>query len=400
MAHLAVLALYTQLLTYAIQFLHVDTSDTVHKWASYSVAIAAILFTVKLLDERPSATRRRKRAAVWARVQALVRDGLRIDTPSKTTTVPAPLPDADRTEELLGVLASFPVALQHHLLGTRALPHPPLCDLLPAGYLTSLKRTEARVRFAAVHAGPSGSGSPQKPTIDGARLHANGLSSSSSSPNGNGTSNGNGNGKAPNSDDEGGDDDKSLVAPLTPSKKSNLHTPHPSNMPLALLRLLEAYIMGFVELPTDRGGWTALQGNRALDVVKGLNACLSEAEGVYADPQPMITVRLCLNVFLFVLPLWLVCLLRGWLAIFATVIVGALAKFVLEAVLSEPEATSSNHPLHKATVAMVHESLDTCPALARYYRRRLIARLGGDSHEVVELDRRIRRRDEWLPTFT
>lgn len=178
------------------------------------------------------------------------------------------------------MLASFPVALQHHLLGTRALPHPPLCDLLPAGYLTSLKRTEARVRFAAVHAGPSGSGSPQKPTIDGARLHANGLSSSS--PNGNGTSNGNGNGKAPNSDDEGGDDDKSLVAPLTPSKKSNLHTPHPSNMPLALLRLLEAYIMGFVELPTDRGGWTALQGNRALDVVKGLNACLSEAEGVYA----------------------------------------------------------------------------------------------------------------------
>lgn len=42
MAHLAVLALYTQLLTYAIQFLHVDTSGTVHKWASYSVAIAAI----------------------------------------------------------------------------------------------------------------------------------------------------------------------------------------------------------------------------------------------------------------------------------------------------------------------------------------------------------------------
>lgn len=68
--------------------------------------------------------------------------------------------------------------------------------------------------------------------------------------------------------------------------------------------------------------------------------------------------------------------------------------------VADDSAAASNHPLHKATVAMVHESLDTCPALARYYRRRLIARLGGDSHEVVELDRRIRRRDEWLPTFT
>jgi hypothetical protein len=49
---------------------------------------------------------------------------------------------------------------------------------------------------------------------------------------------------------------------------------------------------------------------------------------------------------------------------------------------------------------MVHESLEICPQLARYYRGRLIARLGGDSLEVSDLDRRIRRRDEWLPTFS
>jgi hypothetical protein len=51
-------------------------------------------------------------------------------------------------------------------------------------------------------------------------------------------------------------------------------------------------------------------------------------------------VRVCLNVFLFTLPLWLVCLFRRtWIAVIVTVIVGALAKFVLEAVLSEPEPT-------------------------------------------------------------
>jgi hypothetical protein len=46
---------------------------------------------------------------------------------------------------------------RHHLHGTRPLPQPPLCDLLPPAYLSSLKRTEARVRFADSHAGPSGS---------------------------------------------------------------------------------------------------------------------------------------------------------------------------------------------------------------------------------------------------
>jgi hypothetical protein len=51
----------------------------------------------------------------------------------------------------------------------------------------------------------------------------------------------------------------------------------------------------------------------------------------------LIDVRLTLNIFLFALPLWLVCKARGWLAILMTMIAGSLAKFVLEAVLSEPD---------------------------------------------------------------
>ncbi|WWC90090.1 uncharacterized protein L201_005023 [Kwoniella dendrophila CBS 6074] len=72
-------------------------------------------------------------------------------------------PIAERVDELAGLLVGFAFALQHHLHGTRPLPQPPLCDLLPSAYLASLKRTDARVRFAESHAGPSGSGSNSHP---------------------------------------------------------------------------------------------------------------------------------------------------------------------------------------------------------------------------------------------
>lgn len=198
-----------------------------------------------------------------------------------------------RSDELLAVITSFPIALLHHLLGTRALPHAPLIDLLPPGYLSSLKRTEARVRFAAAHAGPSGSGSPPS---------KNSAASSSSAPaqqqpegklaNGHAdedwedAGNGNGGASAKDDADEGtaaGQTTPSGSAPATPAtKKSNLGAPYPANLPLSLLRLMEAYILGLADLPLDRGGWSASQADRALAVVKGLNHYLSEAEGVYA----------------------------------------------------------------------------------------------------------------------
>lgn len=248
--------------------------------------------------------------------------------PKLTPTVSVSESEAGaRAEELLGVLASFPVALHHYIIGIRALPHPPLIDLLPAGYLSSLKRTDARVRFAVSHAGPSGSGSP----------HAvkNGLA--------NGT------------EKDGSEDESDAGTGARPAKKSNLQTPYPANLPLSLLRLMEAYILGLGGLPAERGGWTAVQTERALDVVKGLNVQLSIAEGVYdggchsrrsivplcvtltPEPPPLIGVRLCLNIALTFLPLWLTTVVRGWLAVLLTIGVVSWAKFVLEPALTEPD---------------------------------------------------------------
>lgn len=160
-----------------------------------------------------------------------------------------PVDAQTRREELLGIFAAFPVTLQHHLLGTRALPHSPACDLLPIGYLTSLKRTEARVRFATAHAGPSGSGSP-KPKNEGSDLVP------------------------------GSEDDSDANTPSTPAKKSNLQMPYPSNLPLSLLRLMEVYIAGLGSLAPERDGWSALQVERALNVTKGLSASLAQTESL------------------------------------------------------------------------------------------------------------------------
>lgn len=178
-------------------------------------------------------------------------------TPTRASSLPVPLssPNAattdveSRRDELLGLLAAFPITLQHHMMGTRALPHSPACDLLPLGYLTSLKRTEARVRFASAHAGPSGSGSP-KPKVESSET--------------NGTK-------------SGSEEDSDTIS-ATPAKKSNLQIPYPTNLPLSCLRLMEAYIVGLGSLPAERGGWTQLQVERAHAITKGLSANLSQAE--------------------------------------------------------------------------------------------------------------------------
>lgn len=182
--------------------------------------------------------------------------------PDESVAASEPSENDLRTEEFLGLLAGFPIALQHHLLGTRALPQPPLCDLLPADYLTSLKRTESRVRFAEEHSGPSGSGNPI-----GKNAKANGDA----------TANGAVAGAATHSDEES---DGKEEAPA-PVKKSNLHAPYPAHLPLSLLRLLEAYVAGFSQRSAEKGGWTPLQTQRALDAIKGLNAALTEAESIY-----------------------------------------------------------------------------------------------------------------------
>jgi DNA polymerase IIIc chi subunit len=62
----------------------------------------------------------------------------------------------------------------------------------------------------------------------------------------------------------------------------------------------------------------------------------------------------------------------------------------------------NHHPLPRFSRQILVESLEASPAFARFYRARLVARVGEDDAEVVELDRRWRRAggEEWMPTFT
>ncbi|KAL1413479.1 hypothetical protein Q8F55_001253 [Vanrija albida] len=438
---LALLTLYSVVVVLGIAWLHLE--QTIRSWATCIFGLSLLLVLSKALDERPSASRKRAKYRVWPGVQATVQDGLRMisvaaartssnvltatpttssppsetpssspkaqlspDLPGSEISIPASprrihtalsgdLAEA-RSDELLAVIASFPIALLHHLLGTRALPHAPLIDLLPSGYLSSLKRTEARVRFAAAHAGPSGSGSPPK---NGASAPAPAQQSEGKVPNGQTDEEwedaGNGKNEA-----DGEPPQTPGGTPATPAtKKSNLGAPYPANLPLALLRLMEAYILGLADLPVARGGWSASQADRALDVVKGLNHYLSETESVYADPPPFVNLGNALNFVLLCAPPFLACAVRTWRAILITIVAGSYVKLSLEPTIEEPDPSAPNHPLKQTLLHNLHEALDTCPSLARYYRARLVTRLGGDSDEVHELDRRTRRRDEWLPTF-
>ena len=65
--------------------------------------------------------------------------------------------------------------------------------------------------------------------------------------------------------------------------KSNLHAPHPPNLPLTLLRLMEAYALGLAEVSAERGGWSEAKRERMLGTVKGLAVHLGEAERLSAS---------------------------------------------------------------------------------------------------------------------
>lgn len=201
---------------------------------------------------------------------------------------------------------------RHNLQGTRPLPQAPLCDLLPSGYLSSLKRTEARVRFAEDHAGPSGSRS--------GRAEFGPRKTSSTDQ-----------GKSDQSQELGSlalgaeetitklseamtamdpvdtyrneelqqqlsqlnlpDDSADLPSQLSdgksftfttpePSKpqKSNLHSPNPPNLALAVLKVIELYVEGMREIPEDEGGWDLARRERGFNLVKALSEYLGKAE--------------------------------------------------------------------------------------------------------------------------
>jgi putative membrane protein len=61
----------------------------------------------------------------------------------------------------------------------------------------------------------------------------------------------------------------------------------------------------------------------------------------------------------------------------------------------------NHHPLPRFTSQIMNESLDISPSFQRYYRTRMVARLGEGDEEVDEIDRRCRRGgEEWVPNFT
>jgi hypothetical protein len=49
-------------------------------------------------------------------------------------------------------------------------------------------------------------------------------------------------------------------------------------MPLALLKLMESYVIGLSELPTEKGGWSDAKRERGLALVKSLSGHLGDAE--------------------------------------------------------------------------------------------------------------------------
>ena len=61
-------------------------------------------------------------------------------------------------------------------------------------------------------------------------------------------------------------------------RKSNLCAPYPPNMPLALLKLMESYVIGFAEVPKEKGGWAEAKRERGLNLVKSLSGHLGDAE--------------------------------------------------------------------------------------------------------------------------
>jgi hypothetical protein len=79
-----------------------------------------------------------------------------------------------------------------------------------------------------------------------------------------------------------------LNIPITPSKsdegggkvkaKSNLAIPNPPNLPLAMLKLMDSYVIGLAEVDAAKGGWAEAKRERMLGVVKALGAHLGDAE--------------------------------------------------------------------------------------------------------------------------
>lgn len=233
------------------------------------------------------------------------------------------------------------------------MPQPPLCDLLPPAYLSSLRRTEARVRF--VEDKPEPTVSDTEADADGfsrpgLRRRPTGPSSDTRPASGTGDTEwelsdlrikaeqaveklsqaiGGGGGDVGAEDIElrqqlsqlniptstihsshgrlprpTGQTQAQTQAqaqaqaqagatqpdsPLSPTgsregrRKSNLCAPYPPNLPLALLRLMESYVVELAEVPKEKAGWNEAKRERGLSLIKSLTRHLGDAERLSAS---------------------------------------------------------------------------------------------------------------------
>lgn len=187
---------------------------------------------------------------------------------------------------------------------------------MPVSYLLSLKRTEARVRFAELHAGPSssyfdpktgelrpgfrrrGTGPPTEEERKQAgqagwdeawELDIGSIASTAEEALGRLAGGAEDPELRQQLDQLNLPDDDEKTAAATgatragagqygPKPKSNLTAPHPANLPLALLKLMEGYVVGLSDVEKEEGGWAEAKRERALGVVKALSGHLAEAE--------------------------------------------------------------------------------------------------------------------------
>jgi hypothetical protein len=111
-------------------------------------------------------------------------------------------------------------------------------------------------------------------------LPASGMSQSRAkwSVSGAGDGHGNGNGNGNDSMNGHGSGNCNTANTVTPKLRSNLYSPYPPNLPLALLRLMEAYVLGLSEVDEAEGGWTDSKRERGLALIKDLTMGLGNAE--------------------------------------------------------------------------------------------------------------------------
>nr|ODN99647.1 hypothetical protein L204_02080 [Cryptococcus depauperatus CBS 7855] len=458
---------------YALFISYLTDHDLIDRqlWGKGGTSIVGVLSMVTglLLSYRFSSAVQKwdEGKQIWSEIRTTIRNGIRTamefnsdrigDPVNKRNPLDNEQPQVqvkneivfERMDELSSLLVAFAFSLQHHLLGTRPLPQPPLCDLLPSSYLSSLKRTEARVRFADTHAGPSKSfslstsdlGDQSSDSLEEFNISLEKKSQSEA------RSAGDQNDETidistylsnvirldqvvemphdqelqqqldqlniPANTDVGSPTNFCASSQSLPTTtgykppKSNLHSPYPPNLPLALLKLIEAYVNGLANISDKDGGWDIPRRERGYNIIRSLNEQLGKAEILSSNPPPLpLTVHLSHLLFLYLaaLPCSLLCVVRGWRLVVISLIAG-WCLLGLEALIGEVSKvfgfSENHHPLPVFSQQILNESLDISPSFMRYYRRRLISRVGETANEVTALEKWERKAtSDWLPNFS